>query len=79
MYLAIDIRFCVPVQLTPLITEVMQSAISTAASLCEVIVSSNSCSYQVTNKVIALLGLRIRSVCLARASQRPLNQHVWIS
>ena len=33
-------------QLTPFDIEVMHSAISTAASLCKVIVSSINCSYQ---------------------------------
>ena len=30
-------------------------------------------------RLLLLVGVRICSVCLARTSQRPLNQHVWIS
>ena len=30
-------------------------------------------------KYTTILGVRIQSVCLACTSQRPLNQHVWIT
>ena len=32
-----------------------------------------------TIQYYSILGVHIRSVCLAHASQQPLNQHVWIS